>query len=487
MLAVCFGLLAALVTTKTALVASFQLDVEPVQTIEIDREQAVERLARVIRFKTISYQDRERVDAAEFLNLHEYLERAFPRVHAALVKEIVGDYSLLYTWQGTSPELKAILLIGHMDVVPVEPGTESEWTHPPFEGKVADEFIWGRGALDMKQTIMAYLESVEWLLEGGFQPRRTVYLALHHDEEISGLNGALKIAELLKRRSVRLEFTLDEGSAILHGIVPGVQKPAALVALAEKGYLTLELTAKGEGGHSSNPPPSTAVGRLGRALHRLETRQMPAELRFPASGIFDNLASEMPLLMRAIVANRWLFEPLLLSRLERTPATNAIIRTTTAPTMLHRAGVKENVLPIEAKAVVNFRLLPGDTIDQVVEHVRTTIDDADVAIRKVGNPREASPVSGNDSSSFVALHKTIRQVFPDVVVAPSLVIGGTDSKHYVAVADSSYRFLPIRLTSEDLKRIHGSDERIAVTDYIESIRFYVQLLRNAAATQQGPE
>jgi carboxypeptidase PM20D1 len=155
--------------------------------------------------------------------------------------------------------------------------------------------------------------------------------------------------------------------------------------------------------------------------------------------------------------------------------------------MLHRAGVKENALPIEAEAVVNFRLLPGDTIDRVVEHVRTTTDDTDVAIRKVGHPREASLVSGNDSSSFVTLHETIRQVFPDAVVAPSLVIGGTDSKHYVAVADSSYRFLPIRLTSEDLKRIHGSDERIAVTDYIESIRFYVQLLRNAAATQQGPE
>ncbi len=486
-LAVCFALLAAFVMIRTALVASFQLDVEPVQTIEIDREQAVERLARVIRFKTISYQDRERVDAAEFLSLHEYLERAFPRVHAALEKEIVGDYSLLYTWRGTSPELKPMLLMGHMDVVPVEPGTESEWTYPPFEGEVANGFIWGRGALDMKQTIIAYLESVEWLLERGFQPRRTVYLALHHDEEIGGRNGALKIAELLNRRSVRLAFTLDEGSAITHGIVPGVGKPVALIALAEKGYLTLELTAKGEGGHSSMPPQSTAVGKLGRAIHRLETRQMPAELRPPASGMFDYLAPEMPLVMRAVVANRWLFEPLLLSRLEKTPATNAIIRTTTAPTMLHRAGVKENALPIEAEAVVNFRLLPGDTIDRVVEHVRTTIDDADVAIRKVGHSREASPVSGNDSSSFVALHETIRQVFPDVVVAPSLVMGGTDSKHYVAVADSSYRFLPIRLTSEDLKRIHGSDERIAVTDYIESIRFYVQLLRNAAATQQGPE
>ena len=399
----------------------------------------------------------------------------------------MGEYSLLYTWRGNSPELKPMLLIAHMDVVPIELGTDGEWTHPPFEGEIADGFIWGRGALDMKQTIMAYLESVEWLLERGFQPRRTVYLALHHDEEIGGRNGAFRIAELLKRRSVRLEFTLDEGSAITHGIVPGVQKPAALIALAEKGYLTLELTAKGEGGHSSRPPPSTAVGRLGRALHRLETRQMPVELRFPASGIFDYLASEMPLVMRAVVANRWLFEPLLLSRLGKTPATNAGIRTTIAPTMLHRAGVKENALPIEAVAVVNLRLLPGDTIDRVVEHVRVTIGDADVSIRKIGHPREASPVSSPDSPSFTVLHETIRQVFPGVVVAPSLVIGGTDSKHYVSVADNSYRFLPIRLTSEDLKRFHGTDERIAVADYIESIRFYVHLLKNASTAQQGPE
>ena len=482
-LAIAFALLAAIVLIKTALVASFQLDVAPVRTIDIEREQAVERLSRVIRFNTVSYQDRERVDPAELLRLHEYLERAFPRVHATLEREIVGDYSLLYKWQGTSPNLKPILLMGHMDVVPVEPGTESDWTHPPFAGEVTDGFIWGRGTLDMKQTIMAYLEAVEWLLEDSFQPQRTVYLALHHDEEVGGRNGALKMARLLKSRGVQLEFTLDEGSAITHGIVPGVQRPVALVALAEKGYLTVELTATGDGGHSSKPPPNTAVGKLSRAIHRLETNQMPADLRPPASRIFAYLAAEMPFLMRMVVANRWLFEPLLLSRLEGKPATNAIIRTTTAPTILRRAGVKENVLATEAQALVNFRLLPGDTIDRVVDHVRTTIDDVDVTIRELGHPREASPVSDIDAPSFVALHEAIRQVFPDVVVAPSLVIGGTDSKHYVAVADNSYRFLPIRLASEDLKRIHGTDERIAVVDYIESIRFYVQLLGNVAAAQ----
>ena len=223
---------------------------------------------------------------------------------------------------------------------------------------------------------------------------------------------------------------------------------------------------------------STAVGKLGRAIYRLETNQMPARLDSPVADMFTYLAPEMPFTWRVVLANRWLFNPWLLSRLERRPATNASIRTTTAATII-QGGIKANVLPSRATAVIDFLILPGDTIEAVTEHVRATIDDPDITIRQVASePSEPSPVAKVEASSFTLLRKTIHQVFTDVVVAPGLVIGRTDSRRYAGLADNSYRFLPMRLGPEDLERIHGTDERIAVDNYAEIIRFYIQLLRN---------
>ncbi len=270
----------------------------------------------------------------------------------------------------------------------------------------------------MKQLLMGVLEVVEHLLARGITPTRTVYLAFGHGEEIGGSLGAAKIAELLEQRKVRLFFSMDEGMPITHGIVPGVERPAALIGLAEKGFLSLELAVEldpAECGHSSMPPVSTAVGKLARAIHRLETNQMPAALKSPASEMFEYLAPEMSLGTRMVVANRWLFDPLLLSRLEEAPATNATIRTTTAPTIVS-GGIK--VLPCGARGIVNFRILPGDSVATVIDHVRTAIDDPDVAVRQLGNePSESSTVSDSGSVSFALLHRTVRQIFPETVVA----------------------------------------------------------------------
>jgi carboxypeptidase PM20D1 len=465
---------------RTATITNQQITVQPIRPVAVDIQPA-ERLAEAIRYKIVSCDDQSKRDAAEFLRFHQYLERAFPRVHATLTREVVNDYSLLYTWQGTSRKLKPIVLLAHIDVVPADSGRRGDWIYPPFDGHIADGYIWGRGTLDVKLAITASLEAIETLIKLKFRPRRTVYLAFGHDEETGGWNGAAKIASLLEERGVRVAFTLDEGSAIVDGVVPGVKRPVALVGLAEKGYLTLQLAATGEGGHSSKPRHPTAVGMLADAIHRLETKLMPADLRQPAAEIFENLASEMPFGMRAVMANRWLFESILLSRLERSPATNAMIRTTTAPTLLLESGTKENVIPRRAKAMVNFRILPGDTVQGVKEHVEQIIDDLEVKVTQHGHAMEASPISDPESPEFQALHRTIRQVFPDMVVAPSLVITGTDSKHYERIAENSFRFIPMRLQKEDIKRIHGSDERISVENYGDIIRFYVQLLRNTAA------
>ena len=265
----------------------------------------------------------DRVDATAFLGLHDFLELSYPKAHTALEREVIGDYSLLYTWPGADPSLNPILLNAHLDVTPVEPATEDDWTYPPFAGTVADGFVWGRGVMDIKVSLMGIMEAVEYLVGNGFTPERTIYLAFGHDEEVGGLKGAGRITELLEWRGVRLDFSLDEGMVIAHDIVPGVAKPVALIGVTEKGYLTLELTANGDGGHSSRPPKGTTISALARAIFRLEANQMPATMSAPVPEMFDHLAPEMPFDWQVALANRWLLEPLILSRLADKPSTNA--------------------------------------------------------------------------------------------------------------------------------------------------------------------
>jgi carboxypeptidase PM20D1 len=484
--------LVAIVAIRTVLVgapsrAGADTEAAP---ITVDAGMAAERLARAIRFQTVSSGAGVPPDMAALRDLRDFLAEAFPRAHGTLAREVVGDHSLLFTWPGANQTADPILLAAHMDVVPAEDGAESAWVHPPFSGDIADGFVWGRGTLDDKASVLGILEAVEHLLGEGFVPARTVYLAFGHDEEIGGGEGAGAIAARLAQRGVRLAFVLDEGSIIAERLVPGVAPPAALIGLAEKGFLTVRLVAAGEGGHSSMPPPErSAVGRLAEALVRLERDPMPADLRPPASAMLDALAPYMPVSLRVAVANRWLFQPFLVRRLEGSAAGNAMVRTTTAATVLS-AGSKENVLPAEATAHVNFRLLPGDTVEAVLRHVETALKGLGVRVEPdLRTAREPSAVSDAGAEGYGAIATSIRQVFPDAVVAPALVVAGTDSRHYARISQDIYRFLPVRLGPEDLARIHGANERITVDGYADLIRFYVQLLRTAAADgqlQSGP-
>jgi carboxypeptidase PM20D1 len=442
---------------------------------------AAERLAEAIRIPTISHEDSARFDAAAFAALHELLRARYPRVHARLRREVVGGYSLLYTWPGTDPSLPPVLLMGHMDVVPVEAGTEARWKRPPFAGAVEGGYVWGRGSLDDKASVLGTLEAVEMLLAEGFAPRRTVLLAYGHDEE-SGGDGARQTAALLRGRGVRPWMVVDEGGAIGQGLMPGVQRPTALIGIAEKGFVSVELTAQAEGGHSSMPPRHGSIGRLSAAIERLEASPMPARLDGAALQLFDRVGPEMPLAQRAVFANLWLTRTLVIRTLSGAPSSDAMVRTTTAPTIF-QAGTKENVLPSRARAVVNFRILPGDSVGSVLAHVRRVVNDTAVHVRAMeGFSSEPSPVSRTDDEPYRVLERSIRQAAPDAVVAPYLVVGGTDARHYHALSEHVYRFLPVRMTSEDLDRIHGTDERISIRDYQAAIRFYRQLLLNAAGS-----
>jgi carboxypeptidase PM20D1 len=472
--------LAGITLAQTARVGSAEQPfVPPAPSVPIPAG-AAERLAGSLRIQTTSTEDPAAFTTDAFGALHAYLEASFPRVHSQLQRESVNEHSLLYTWQGSNPSLKPMLLIGHLDVVPVEPGTEEQWQHDPFGGRIADGLIWGRGAIDNKSAVVGTLEAIEMLLGEGFRPVRTVYLAYGHDEEVGGVNGAREIAALLKRRGVELEMVLDEGGVIGKGLLPGVTGPVALVGIAEKGFVTIELSTSAAGGHSSLPSHESAVGILSRAVARLEERQMPSRMEGPTRQLFDRIGPQLPFVQRAVFANLWLTRPLVLRRLEENPATNAMVRTTTAPTIF-QAGTKDNVLPSSARAVVNFRILPGDSVATVVEHVRRIIDDDRVQVMTAGRfSAEPSPISSSESDSFRTLERAIRGVSPEAVVAPYLVVVVTDARYYSGLSRNVFRFLPLRLTPRDLERMHGIDERLGIPEYEAAVRTYRQLVVEAA-------
>src|SRR5882724_2796478 len=336
--------LAAVALERTFTFRSRQPQAAAVAVEPLDSAALAQRLGGALRFKTVSYQDSSQFDAREFDGFQRYLRATFPRLHTALTLEKVNGYGLLYAWTGADPNLPPIVLLAHQDVVPVEPGTEGRWTEPPFEGRIAGGYVWGRGALDDKGSLVGILEAVEQLVAAGAKPRRTVYLAFGYDEEVGGRRGAARIADLLASRNVHPEWVLDEGGALATGLVTGISGPVALVGIAEKGYVTVAITAQAEGGHSSMPPDETAVGILAAAIVRLEHDQMPRAVRGPTAAMFDYLGPEMSFGPRLVMANRWLLGGILAHEFGATPQGNAMLRTTTAPTVL-QAGVKENVLP----------------------------------------------------------------------------------------------------------------------------------------------
>jgi carboxypeptidase PM20D1 len=483
LIATAFVLTAGFTVVLTARYLPVESPVAPATDVAIP-VGAAERLASAIRFRTISGDDATQCDARAFAGLHEFLRTAFPLVHSHLRREAVATHSLLYTWPGTNPLLKPILLVGHLDVVPVEPGTLDQWQQEPFGGQISDGHIWGRGAIDNKSTVLGTLEAVEMLLSEGFRPARTVYLAYGHDEEAGGIRGARQIAKLLEHRGVELEMVLDEGGVIAEGVLPGISAPVAMVGIAEKGFLSLELSVRVSGGHSSLPPRQGAVGIVSAAVTKLDDNPMPARLERPTEELFNSLGPRFPPAQRALFANLWLTRPLVTRQLESRPTTNAMVRTTAAPTIF-QAGTKDNVLPSYARAVVNFRILPGDSIAGVMEHVRRVIDDSRVEIKLAGRfSAEPSAVSSTASSAFRTLERSIRSAAEGVIVAPYLVVVVTDARHYGSVSENIFRFLPLRLMPGDLERMHGLDERVGISAYEAAIRTYRQIVRDAGARSE---
>lgn len=467
--------LAAFMLIRTARAMKPLQPVESGELVEIDNQKVAERLSTVIQLETIS-NEQGVINLTSFEQLHKKLEELFPLVHQHMKREIISDASLLFTWEGKDKAAKPVLFAAHQDVVPADPATLDQWTHPPFSGEIAEGFIWGRGTIDIKSQMMAALESAEMLLSEGFEPERTILLAFGQDEELGGQKGAAKIVEHLKENNIQLAAMMDEGGTILEGAISGVDVPIALIGTAEKGHLSLKLKAYGVPGHSSMPGKDMAIGRLSRALAKLEAKPQPIRLK-ALKDLFRNLGSAASFGMQFVFSNMWFFGPIVKMQAEGSNTTNAMIRTSTALTIVN-GGIKENVLPASAEAIVNFRLLPGDSIATVCDRVRRIIKDDKVEFEPVPDGAwEASPVSTTDSKSYMILKHTVRRVFDGVPVAPYLVMGATDARYYSEITDAAYRFSPFHLSVEDLNRMHGIDERISLESYGKMISFFHELMR----------
>ena len=422
------------------------------------------------------------VDADVFGAFRAMLERAYPLVHSRLTRELIGAHSLLFTWRGTDSTAAPFLVMAHQDVVPVEPGTEANWEHPPFSGAIADGFLWGRGSIDDKASLIGILEGIESLLAEGFTPGPTVYVFLGHDEEVGGERGAAVVAARFGERAERLAFVLDEGGAVVSGLLPGVP-PLALVGIGEKASLDVEITAVGEGGHSSMPPVHTAVGLLSAAVRAIEENPMRPHLGAQRS-FFEAVAGSMRGPRAMLLRNLEWTGSVVTRMLARSPRTNALIRTTAAATVI-RGGVKSNILPQEATAIINFRILPGDSASGVLDHVRSVVGDG-IRVRAIdfGATSDPAPLSTTESSAYHLISRTVTEVFPGVTVAPWILLGATDSRYFTPVADGVYRFTPFTAEMSDLSRIHGTGERFAAADAAPAVEFYRRLFLRAGG---GPD
>ena len=459
---------------------------EPIALTEIDGEEVAQHIGLAIQIKTINNVDSEKVDPVPFQGMHNLISMLYPEVEEYLEREILGNYSLLYTWKGSDPNLDPIALTAHMDVVPAREDADSGWTYPPFSGTVADGYVWGRGAIDCKGVMIGILEAVNFLLKVGFQPKRTIYLAFGEDEEVSGARGAAQIAKTLKERGIHLSFLLDEGGVISQDTIPGVDAPVGLVGVAEKGYLSLVLRAETASGHASAPNQVTSIGALALAIATLENNPFPQDLDF-VEFMMSFLADALPFTQKMALANRWLFGKSVAKRFAASPMANANTRTTIAPTIIH-GGNTENVLPATAEATINLRLMPGDTLVDVYKRINEMVGDDVVHVLPAHNESlyenhswDPTEVSDVDSPQFLVLLDLIKATMPGAYAVPYLMNGATDARHYMQICDRVFRFSPFILDKEEIETVHGTNERLSFENASRMVGFLIELIERMSS------
>lgn len=443
----------------------------------IDLAGAASRLGASVRILTVSHQDKAENKAEEWTKLHTWLQTTYPKAHAAMSREVIGGGTLMYRWDGSDPALPALIMMAHQDVVPVTPGTEKDWKHPPFDGVIADGAVWGRGSFDDKGSLVGLFEAFEALANAGFKPKRTIYIVSGHDEEVGG-NGAKEAAKLLESRGVKALMTVDEGSAVITN-APVINKSAIMIGVAEKGYATLKIVANAPGGHSSMPPKEIGSVNVAKAIVAINEKQFASEIRPPVSAMLETLAAEKGGSTKMAVANQWLFGGKVRDQIGATPSGAAMMHTTIAPTML-TGSPKENVLPQTATALINYRIAPWQTSKDVMARAKEAVGKLPVELSWIDPPREPSPVSSSTSQGWKLLRAAAESEAPGAAVAPFLVVGATDSRNFTGLSQDVYRFAPAHLSTKDTAMIHGTNEHMSVENLGRMIRFYARLIATAA-------
>ena len=397
----------------------------------------------------------------------------YPLVHEHLALERITEFGLLFRWAGVAASDQPVVLMAHYDVVPVD--KSDDWTYPPFEGRVEDGWVYGRGALDDKGPLAVILEAVENLLSAGFTPSRDVYLSFGGNEETYGA-AAQSIAATLRERGIVPWLVLDEGGAIVDAPLPFALGDAAMVGVGEKGVLTLQLTARGDGGHASAPPRTTAVGRIARAIDRLSPRTFRARTPPAISrmlGLFADRARGAPqLLLRTLATAPWLTARAF-SIMGGEPA--ALVRTTVAATM-QQGGTAANVLPSQASATLNLRIALGETVAGTVRRVRRRIADplVEVTVVESGEP---TPESATDNAQFALITEAVKASYPEASTVPYVMMAATDSRHFHRFSPAVYRFAPLKMSNTQRASIHGVDERVEIGSLECGERFHRALLQ----------
>ncbi len=444
----------------------------------VDVERFINNLSKAIQIPTIAHRDESLVDWSKFDEFHAFLKESYPLIHEKLDCQMFAARSLMYHWKSANPDKEPICLLAHQDVVPVTEGTEDDWEYPAFSGTVADGYVWGRGAIDMKNHLIGLMEAVETLLEEGYVPERDIYLCLGHNEEVMAEDdtcGASCMMQYFKDNNIRLDSVIDEGGAILNVKVDKViDGHLAGVGIAEKGHVDFEISVNAKGGHSSQPPKHSALGKLSKIVCDLENHQFKAELTPQLSSLFNEIGKNTTYPIRCVMSNFPVLKPLLTKVCSNIPPVASMMRTTTAVTM-SQGSPAPNVLPQKASVVVNFRIMPGQTIEDVEKHIRKIAGkDAEIKLLAGKNPSKISPT---DSRAFKVIEQTCKSMDSKAIVAPYLVMGGTDARQYEDVCDNIYRYSPFLMDVGLLLTTHGTNERIPVSSLEDGVVFFKRYIR----------
>ncbi len=466
----------------------------------IKDDSAIQRLSGGLKIPTVSSGELGDFNYSTFDTIKEYIKNSYPLVYQNAEFAEVNTYGLVFRLKGSNPSLDPILFLSHTDVVPpgdaeVKDKTENifrpddqplpavsevseEWDFGPFSGAVANGRIYGRGSIDMKGMLFSLLESMNNVIKTKYIPQRDIYLAFGFDEEVGGQQGAVKIAEYFRNKNVQFDAVYDEGGLILEkGSVTGINSDIAVIGCAEKGFLSVKIKVKGLGGHSSMPPAESAIGKAAVIMQRLESDQMKPEVTPLINQFFTNVGGSMSFISRMAIANQWLLKPVLLSQLTKNNSTNALVRTTTALTMM-KGSDAPNVLSPEVEFIVNFRLLPGNTVKDVKEHIANATKGFDVEIEEIDSVKEASAVSSSNTRAFQMIEAAIKEIHPTAIATPYLTVGATDAYKYQLVSKNIYRFMPIKINNAEKQSIHSTNEYLSIENYMKMIHYFEFIMRN---------